>query len=340
MTAMSQAPKEGKAVTASQLALNCRPTHLQHQEENWPLRGVELQPQEADWPLKPATLQHQIAYTQSIDRSIPRPQTPIPRSEPLDPVDLWVADSHNIKRPNPRTRPPIPGSAQLVHSQNTSRSITGTRPPIPHTQPLGPVDLQLVDSQNVNRSTPRTRGPIPGTTMVADTCDGRLTFRTQSTIPASLQDAESQKTSRSATRTRPTTHRTRAPISRIRVDNIMTIEEYRLEYPEKIAAARASLDRRGTEYCFLPDPGHSAPTIANSRLTASVSGNNLSQPTPKTQRPRFPLLKRENTPSKPKPSRIPTPVGMNGKASPRNFSTPALPSQKVKKEVCLTCVII
>ena len=66
----------------------------------------------------------------------------------------------------------------------------------------------------------------------------------------------------------------------------------------RLRAAKLAVDatRRCTDTSF-PDPGHSAPTVANSSLTASVSSTDLSQPTPKSQCSRFPTLGRGNNPS-------------------------------------------
>ena len=106
---------------------------------------------------------------------------------------------------------------------------------------------------------------------------------------------------------------------------------------ERAEAIAANVNRRRTDNAF--PIGHSAPTVANSRLTASVSGGDISRPTPKPQRLRFPNLRRDNTPtgSKPKPSRIPTPIhGKSAEAGDRRYvSTPLLPSQKTKKEVSI-----
>ena len=97
-----------------------------------------------------------------------------------------------------------------------------------------------------------------------------------------------------------------------------------------------TFNRRRTDTAFpRPDLGHSAPTVARSGLTASVSSNDISQPTPQPQRLRFPNLRRDNTPSGSRPSRIPTPVfDRKGEGeNARHVSTPILPSQKTKKEV-------
>lgn len=99
-------------------------------------------------------------------------------------------------------------------------------------------------------------------------------------------------------------------------------------------AANTNTNFRRADVPFTrPNLGHSAPTVANSCLTASVSSNDLSQPTHKPKRSRFPNLRRGDTPSR--PSKIPSPVfGTKARASPiRYVSTPVLPSQKAKKEV-------
>ena len=97
-----------------------------------------------------------------------------------------------------------------------------------------------------------------------------------------------------------------------------------------ITAARTGFDQQvAAEYKLLSDPGHSAATIINSSLTASVAGDGFSQPTKRSSRP--PMLERSLTPLKVRPSRIPTPVGVLGKASPRNFTAPVSSNQK--KEV-------
>lgn len=99
-------------------------------------------------------------------------------------------------------------------------------------------------------------------------------------------------------------------------------------------ASSTGANRRRTDSSFMrPDLGHSAPTVANSSLTASVSGSDLSQPTPKPKRSHFPNLRRGDTP--PRPSKIPSHVfGTTRRDSPvRYVSTPVLQSQKTKKEV-------
>lgn len=94
----------------------------------------------------------------------------------------------------------------------------------------------------------------------------------------------------------------------------------------------ADSEHRRTEASFpRHDIGHSTATVAGSRLTASVSCNDLSQPTPKPDRSRFALLKREKESLR--PSRIPSPIGEGVSPTRRYASTPVLPSQQVKKEV-------
>lgn len=118
---------------------------------------------------------------------------------------------------------------------------------------------------------------------------------------------------------------------RLATDNTVVQADLELLTIEN-TAVRAGSERRRTDSSFLrPGIGHGAATVADSRLTVSVSGNELSQPTPKPRRSRFPALKKGTAPSR--PSRIPTPV-RETPPTRRYVSTPLLPSEQVKKEVC------
>jgi hypothetical protein len=126
----------------------------------------------------------------------------------------------------------------------------------------------------------------------------------------------------------PSNHVVPPPMTDFPVD----LETQRRLRAANIAAAHAN--RRRTDSSFSrPNLGHGAPTVANSRLTASVSSSDFSQPIPRPQHSRLPDLRRVKTPSR--ASRIPTPVGTKTGVlpTPRHVSTPVLPSQKAKKEV-------
>src|SRR4051794_14196041 len=91
-----------------------------------------------------------------------------------------------------------------------------------------------------------------------------------------------------------------------------------------------SYNRRRTDTNFpSPAPLHSAPTVARSGITASVSTNDISQPTPRAYRHR--LAEIQNT----SPSRIPSPVTSKSPVPVRYVSTPVLPSQRKQKEVSI-----
>ena len=99
-------------------------------------------------------------------------------------------------------------------------------------------------------------------------------------------------------------------------------------------------DRRRTGFTSQrPNPGHSAPTIAKSSLTASVSTGDLSQPSPNSQRQPIAQLRRRATPTRipsPKFARSPPPpvprlpdiATLSRLEAKRFVSTPLLPSQK------------
>ncbi len=82
--------------------------------------------------------------------------------------------------------------------------------------------------------------------------------------------------------------------------------------------------RRTTSTFPAIDQLHSAPTVASSGLTASVSSSDISYPTPRPNR--FSLKPRTRT-----PTRIPTPISNIKRFSPiRSVSSPVV-SQKLKE---------
>ena len=106
----------------------------------------------------------------------------------------------------------------------------------------------------------------------------------------------------------------------------------RADFERRARLAEADSECRRTEPSFpRQDLGHGTATVAGSHLTASVSGNNLSQPTAKPDRSRSSVLKPENESLR--LSRIPSPVVEGVFPTRRYASAPVLPRQQVKKEV-------
>ena len=210
-----------------------------------------------------------------------------------------------------------PEQSQQQEAENIVQTVPRTPSPITQNQshPFGHEQSHQQVATNTVQKLSRTRPPIPRTRGLHD--------------PLS---AEPLQQSEIDTHYHPTYHipvpnfKPLSPPLPVRSGRSRTVSE-KMEYEKARlalnAGIRASLDPEGpVEYNYLSDLGHGIATVVNSSLTAAVSGDDLSKPSPK--RPRFPPLK-------PGPSRIPTPVGMKGNASPRNFTAPV---SSRKKEAC------